>query len=89
MKRGAKVFRNLASTGDTDIVLEKDGNLLRVDVKHMKYDPRSDNYTGNNHHAPPPNTVYAFVHPITWDVRWRNNKNRKPDVPEFWEDFWD
>ena len=85
MRRGAKVFRNLAPTGDTDIVLVKDDKILRVDVKHMSYDPRwKGTYQPNNHSSPPPNVFFAYVHPITGKIKWS-----KQNTPEGWEDFWD
>ena len=36
MLRGAEVFRNLSCVGNTDLVLEKDGEVLRIDVKCME-----------------------------------------------------
>ena len=35
-KRGAEVFMNIGRTGKTDLVLEWQGKLLRVDVKQMR-----------------------------------------------------
>tara|TARA_R100000152_G_scaffold6890_1_gene2601 strand:- start:150 stop:467 length:318 start_codon:yes stop_codon:yes gene_type:complete len=85
MKRGAKVFRNLAPTGDTDLVLLKDDKLLRVDVKHLNYDPRwSGTFQPNNHTKPAPNVIIAYINPATWKINWS-----KRHTPEGWEDFWD
>ena len=85
MRRGAKVFRNLSPTGDTDIVLVKDDKFIRVDVKHMSYDPRwNGTWQPNNHTVPPPNVSFAYVHPITLKVHWSKQR-----TPKDWEDFWD
>ena len=90
MKRGAKVFRNLAPTGDTDMVLVKDEKIIRIDVKHLKYDSRwNGTYCANSHTAPPPNVTFVYVNPITGQIRWRMTKGKKCCAPEGWEDFWD
>ena len=85
MKRGAKVFRNLAPTGDTDLVLIKDDKILRVDVKHLNYDPRwSGTFQPNNHTKAAPNVSIVYINPATWKINWS-----KRHTPKGWEDFWD
>ena len=84
MKRGAKVFRNIAPSGNTDIILLKDESLLRVDVKHMKKRSGYNTYTSNHNSKPPFNVAYAYVNPETWKIRWNQRH-----IPKGWEDFWE
>jgi len=86
MKRGAKVFRNVAPSGNTDIVFLKDDKLLRVDVKHLKYDPRKAIWCANNAAVPPANVAFVYVNPATWEIRW---SRRGANIPKGWEDFWE
>ena len=86
MKRGAKVFRNVAPSGNTDIVFLKDDKLLRVDVKHLKYVPGKAIWCANNAAVPPANVAFVYVNPATWEIRW---SRRGANIPKGWEDFWE
>ena len=45
MRKGCKVYRNMGSTGHTDMIIEyPNGELLRVDVKQLSVN--QDKYTG-------------------------------------------
>ena len=82
MLRGAEVFRNLSCVGDTDLVLEKDGKILRIDVKHMKK-TATGKWTSNHNNKPLPDVYHVYIDPENWQPRWN-----KRHVPIGWEDFW-
>ena len=82
MMRGAEVFRNLSCVGNTDLVLEKDGDVLRIDVKCMKKH-KSGVWTANNQAKPLPGVYHVYIDPENWRPRWN-----KRHVPTGWENFW-
>ena len=84
MRRGARVFRNLSPSGNTDLVFEKDDQLIRVDVKHMKLDSRFDTYQTNHAKRQPKNVYFCFVHPETLEIRWLKFKGPQG----IWKNFW-
>lgn len=82
MLRGAEVFRNLSCVGDTDLVFQKNGEVLRIDVKCMKlYAPGK--WKANNAAKPLPGVYHVYIDPENWRPRWN-----KRHVPTGWEDFW-
>lgn len=81
LKRGAEVFKNVGCTGKTDIVLYFCGEVLHVDVKTEKWDPRSNTYYSPGKADAVQHRV--LVNPDTWKVRWPYGK-----APEGWEMFW-
>ncbi len=85
MKKGARVFRNLSPSGDTDLIFEKDGQLLRVDVKHMKLH-HTGTWQSNHTHKAPENVYYCFINPETLSIRWQIYGNSGPGG--IWADFW-
>jgi hypothetical protein len=82
MLRGAEVFRNLSCVGNTDLVLEKDGEVLRIDVKHMKK-TATGKWTSNHNNKPLPGVYHVYIDPENWKPRWN-----KRHVPIGWETFW-
>ena len=82
MLRGAEVFRNLSCVGNTDLVLEKDGEVLRIDVKHMKK-TETGKWEANNKAKPLPGVYHVYIDPENWQPRWN-----KRHVPIGWETFW-
>ena len=82
MLRGAEVFRNLSCVGDTDLVFQKNGEVLRIDVKCMElYAPGK--WKANNAAKPLPGVYHVYIDPENWRPRWN-----KRHVPTGWEDFW-
>ena len=79
--RGAEVYKNVTSTGKTDVVLVYDGNLIHVDVKIEEWDPRSNSFYSPGKSGATEHRV--LVNPETWKVRWPMGK-----APEGWEMFW-
>ena len=73
MKRGAHVYKNIGCTGKTDMILEKNGEKISIDVKSS---------TRNQASAPGVFLVLVDVesHEVTW-----GNKRRQPTN---WEQFW-
>jgi len=82
MLRGAEVFRNLSCVGDTDLVFQKNGEVLRIDVKCMKNDG-TGKWRANNKAKPLPGVYHVYIDPENWQPRWN-----KRHVPIGWEDFW-
>lgn len=82
MLRGAEVFRNLSCVGNTDLVLEKDGEVLRIDVKCMKK-TETGKWKANNRAKPLPGVYHVYIDPENWRPRWN-----KRHVPIGWENFW-
>ena len=81
LKRGAEVFKNVGSTGKTDIVLAINDKVLCIDVKTEEWDPRSNRFYSPGLSGA---TKYrALVNPQTWRVRWPIGK-----APNEWENFW-
>ena len=80
--RGADVFRNVSCVGKADLILVKDGKVLRVDVKSLKYDPRSGTYQSTAL-KPLPDIYHVYIDNENWKPRWN-----KRHVPAGWEDFW-
>jgi len=81
--RGADVFRNVSCVGKADLIFMKEGMVLKVDVKTLKFDPRSNTYASNSD-KPLPGIYHVFIDAEKWKPRWN-----KRHVPEGWEDFWD
>jgi hypothetical protein len=82
MLRGAEVFRNLSCVGNTDLVIEKDGEVLRIDVKCMKK-TTTGKWKANNQAKPLPGVYHVYIDPENWQPRWN-----KRHVPIGWETFW-
>ncbi len=82
MLRGAEVFRNLSCVGNTDLVIEKDGEVLRIDVKCMKK-TATGKWKANNQAKPLPGVYHVYIDPENWQPRWN-----KRHVPIGWETFW-
>jgi hypothetical protein len=82
MLRGAEVFRNLSCVGNTDLVIEKDGEVLRIDVKCMKK-TATGKWKANNSMKPLPGVYHVYIDPENWRPRWN-----KRHVPIGWETFW-
>lgn len=83
MLRGADVFRNVSCSGAADIILMKDDQLIRVDVKSEKFDKRYSTWCSNSIQLPE-NIYPVLVNNGTWKPRWN-----KRHVPTGWEKFWD
>ena len=81
-ERGAEVYKNAGRTGQGDLVLVKDGEMLEVDVKAL-CDNGGGRFGTNGRHSQATKTV-VLVHPITRDIRWIRGKE-----PKGWENFWD
>ena len=78
-RRGAEVFMNIGRTGKTDLVLEKDGNLLKVDVKQMRKQDGIWKSCGRKKY----DSHHVLVNPETREIRWI-----KGWIPAGWENFW-
>lgn len=78
-KRGAEVFMNIGRTGKTDLVLEWQGKLLRVDVKQMRKQNGCWKSCGRRKFG----TYHVLVNPETEQIRWIRGW-----VPAGWENFW-
>lgn len=78
-KRGAEVFMNIGRTGKTDLVLEWQGKLLRVDVKQMRQQNGCWKSCGRKKFS----SHHVLVNPETEEIRWI-----KGWIPAGWENFW-
>ena len=73
MKRGAIVYKNVGCTGNTDIIIEKDGEKISVDVKSIR-----------SKQAAAPGVFLVVVDDRDDSVKWGTKRKR----PSGWEDFW-
>ena len=73
MKRGAHVYKNVGCTGKTDMILEKNGEKISIDVK-----------SSSRKQASAPGVFLVLVDVESLEVRW-GNKRRQPTN---WEKFW-
>ena len=73
MKRGAHVYKNVGCTGKTDMIIEKNGEKISIDVK-----------ASTRKQASGPNIFLVTVDVDTLQVKW-GNKRRQPTN---WKDFW-
>tara|TARA_B100001059_G_scaffold180884_1_gene181736 strand:+ start:443 stop:667 length:225 start_codon:yes stop_codon:yes gene_type:complete len=73
MERGAHVYKNVGCSGKTDLIIEKNGEKISVDVK------------ANSSHKMPDKGVF-LVHVDTKNhaVSW----GQKKKYPTNWKDFW-
>ena len=88
-KRDAEVFRNLGKTGDADLVLVKDSDVLLCDVKQNTQTRIHNTRPSYDYYqtaiSTVPEHVYMIcVHPVSLRISWNTNR-----VPNGWEDFWD
>jgi len=81
--RGADVFRNVSCVGKADLIFMKEGDVLKVDVKTLYFDPRSNTYASNSE-KPLPGIYHVLIDNENWKPRWN-----KRHVPSGWENFWD
>ena len=73
IKRGAHVYKNVGCTGKTDLILEKDGDRIPIDVK-----------ASSTHKSAATGVFLVHVDVDTHQVRWGVKKRK----PEGWESFW-
>ena len=82
MLRGADVFKNVSCVGKVDLIIAKDGEAIRIDVKTPKFCKRRKTWTSNS--CKPISGIYhVLINPDTWKPRW-NCKH----IPIGWEEFW-
>jgi hypothetical protein len=81
--RGADVFRNVSCVGKADLVFVKEGDVLKVDVKTLYLDPRTNTYASNSE-KPLPGIYHVLIDNENWKPRWN-----KRHVPPGWENFWE
>ena len=88
VERGAEVFKNASCTGNTDLILRINDQIVCCDVKQMKWD--SDKNVWRQEWFDIPDNVYGVaVNPETEEIRWYRNRNRKTfKCPPGLEDFW-
>ena len=82
-RKGAEVFRNIGSTGKTDLVIDYKGSLYKCDVKSKKKD-RGKCYTVRNIGSVAAGVYMIAVHPLTQKISWHPKT-----VPPGLENFWD
>ena len=95
--KGAKLHRNVSCVGDTDMVLQIDGQYIPIDVKLAAWkNAGKGSYRWNasdSHKVKLP--VYPVIvvpkgEPSEWEVRWKNMPHStKPHCPPGLENFWD
>ena len=73
MKRGAIVYKNVGCTGKTDLIIEKDGEKISVDVKSIR-----------SKQAAADGVFLVVVDDRDDSVKWGTKRKR----PSGWEDFW-
>lgn len=73
MKRGAYVYKNVGCSGKTDLILEKNGEKISVDVK-----------ASSTHNTAARGVFLVHVDVGTEEVRW----GVKSRTPKGWENFW-
>ena len=88
VERGAEVFKNASCTGNTDLILRINDQIVCCDVKQMKWNAvegvwrQESKYIADN--------IYGIaVNPETEEIRWYRHKDRKTfKCPPGLEDFW-
>ena len=83
-RKGAEVFRNIGSTGKTDLVIDYKGGLYKCDVKSRKKIRGGASYSVRNIASVAPGVYMIAVHPITQQISWHPKT-----VPPGLENFWD
>lgn len=73
MKRGAIVYKNVGCTGKIDMILEKNGQKVPIDVKSSR-----------RKQAAAPGVFLVIVDAESLAVRWGNKRRQ----PKNWESFW-
>ena len=73
MERGAHVYKNVGSSGKTDLIIEKDGEKISVDVK-----------ASSTHNMPQKGVFLVHVDTCNHVVSW----GQKTKYPTNWKDFW-
>ena len=73
MKRGAYVYKNVGCSGKTDLILEKNGDKISIDVK-----------ASSSHKSAAPGVFLVHVDVGTNEVKW----GVKSRTPNNWESFW-
>ena len=91
LERGAAVFRNTTSTGDTDIVLRINGKYIAIDVKAKKWNYKSGYWASPNGDTIPKHVYGVGVDPETKKVSWYklNGSRTEYNCPQGLEDFWE
>ena len=86
-RRGAEVYKNLGRSGKTDLVIEHEGKIIKIDVKARsavakKYPHRYYQAATTTMDNSKP-IFMVCVHPVTKQIHWHESR-----VPYGWEDFW-
>ena len=94
--KGAEVFNNVNCSGETDLILEVNGQFYRIDVKMAQLKPKRTDKHGQTRKPSwgcckatgVPSHIYPVVvipsgDILDWKVQWHHNR-----VPVGLEDFW-
>ena len=89
VERGAEVFKNSSCTGNTDLILRINNQLVCCDVKQMKWNSESGVWRQEHNKNPADNVYCIAVNPETQEIRWyRYNDKKTFKCPPGLEDFW-